>query len=247
MANKFLLFLLLFFPAGLFAQTYITGKVYDFENRKTPLQSVLVKNLTSEKFTYTKTSGEFKLLAGVGDLLEFSLNGYHTDTLYLVNLLQKAIYLPVNTTDLKEVEIVGAKINSAILAKDKDIPEFKRFQSDGLRGKKNNDRAGGIKINLGYGRYRKEQEKREALESKQKYESEVDETFNEDFVAKLTKLKDQELKDFMERYRPDPKLVAGDEPFDYTTYTIKAYGKWIKLSPSEKARRTLPKLTRDQK
>ena len=247
MINKLLVCLLLCLPYGLCAQSFLTGQVFDFENRKTPLQGVLVKNLTNGKFVYTLASGEFRLAADTGDLMELSLNGYHTDTLYLISLAKKVVYLPVNTTKLDEVEIVGAKVNPGIFTQDKDIPEFKRFQTDGLRGKKNNDRAGGIKINLGYSKYRKQQDKEEALESKEKYEREVKETFTEDFVSKLTQLKGTELKDFMEMYRPDAALVGAERPFDYTVYIAKAYSKWMKLSPSERRVPVMPKLQRNNK
>ena len=247
MINRLLVFLLLFLPLSLLAQSFVTGKVLDFENRKTPLPSVLVKNLNTGKFVYTLSSGEFRLAADTGDLMEFSLNGYHTDTLYLINLSKKVVYLPVNTTKLDEVEIVGAKVNPGIFTPDKDIPEFKRFQTDGLRGKKNNERAGGIKINLGYGKYRKEQEKEKALELKEEHEEEIKETFTEDFVYKLTKLTGKELRDFMEMYRPDATLVATERPFDYAVYTAKAYSKWVKLSPSEKSVPAMPKLKRNNK
>ncbi len=247
MANKLLIFILLVLPMELWAQSFITGKLYDFENRKTPLQNVLVKNLTSDKLTYTKASGEFKVAGKTGDLLEFSLSGYHTDTLYLINLSPKVIYLPVNTTDLKEVNIVGAKVNPGFYTPDKDVNEFKRVQTDGLRGKGNNDRAGGLKFNLGYGKYRKQQEKIKSLEQKDKYETEINKIFTEAFVSDLTKLKHQELKDFMSLYRPDAALVATDEPFDYTSYTVKAYSKWVKLSPVEKSVPAMPKLKRNNK
>lgn len=247
MANKLLVFFFLILPLELWAQSFITGKLYDFENRKMPLQSVLVKNLTSDKLTYTKASGEFKLAARTGDLLEFSLSGYHTDTLYLINLSPKVIYLPVNATDLNEVNIMGAKINQRLYTPDPDIKEFKQIQTDGLRGKGNNDKAGGFRFNLGYGKYRKQQEKIKSLEQKDKYETEINITFTEAFVSDLTGLEGKELKDFMSLYRPDAALVATDEPFDYTNYTVRAYSKWVKLTPLEKSVPSMPKLKRNDK
>ena len=244
MIGKFVLFLLFMLPMQLWAQGVINGKVYDFENKKRPLQNVRVRNLTSDKLSYTQSSGTFKLSAKIGDLLEFSLSGYHTDTLYLINLLPKTIYLPVGTTDLNEVNILGAKINNRIYTPDPDIEEFKQVQTDGLRGKGNTDRAGGIKLNLGYRKHRENQEKLKRLDSTDKYETEINGKFTDAFVSELTALKGKELKDFMERYRPTVNLVSAENPFDYTNYIIKAYSRWKKMSPAERSVPAMPKLKR---
>lgn len=246
MVSRLLILLSIVLPLELWAQSFVSGKVYDFENRKMPLQSVLVRNLTSDKLVHTKASGEFSLVAKQGDLLEFSLRGYHTDTLYLINLSPKAIYLPVNATDLKEVSIFGAKINPGFYTPDPDIKEFTRIETDGLRGKDNNDKAGGLKFNLGYGKYRKQQKKIEYLEERDKSEAKINKTFTEGFVSELTKLKGQELKNFMALYKPGAELLNTEEPFDFTTYTVKAYSRWVKLSPVEKSVPAMPKLKRKE-
>jgi len=242
MLKNLLLFLLFAAPCTLLAQNSVSGTVYDFDNNTFPLQNVRVKNLSNNQLTLTKAAGQFTISARMGDLLEFSLMGYHTDTLYLINLLPKTIYLPGNSTALKEVEIVGAKINPSILSPDPQARPYKRFTPDGLQGKGNNDRAGGLLFNLGYGKYKRQQEKIRLLEERDRFQNEINTIFTEEYVSDLVKLKGQDLKDFMSLYRPPEELVKSERPFNYAMYTIKAYHTWLKLPPEQRKVSTMPVL-----
>lgn len=238
MLKKLFLLLILVAPLWLMAQNSVSGTVYDFDNSTFPLQYVKVKNLNNNQLTLTKAAGQFSIAAKVGDLLEFSLMGYHTDTLYLINLLPKTIYLPGNATALKEVEIIGSKINPSILSPDPLARPYKRLVPDGLQGKGNNDRAGGLLFNLGYGKYKRQQEKIRLLEERDRFQTEINEVFTEAYVSDLVKLKGQDLKDFMAMYRPPEELVKSERPFNYDLYTVKAYHTWLKLPPEQ--RRIIP-------
>lgn len=242
MFKNLLLLLIFVVPFKLMAQNSVSGTVYDFENKDFPLQNVKVRNLSSNQLTLTKAAGQFSLSAKVGDLLEFSLMGYHTDTLFLINLAPKTIYLPGSSTTLKEVEIVSAKINPSILSPDPLARPYKRIAPDGLQGKGNNDRAGGLFFNLGYGKYKRQQEKIRVLEERDRYLVEINETFTEAYVSDLVKLKGQDLKDFMALYRPPEELVKSERPFNYDLYTVKAYHTWLKLPPEQRKLSQMPKL-----
>lgn len=245
MLKKLLLILILFAPVTLLAQDALLGTVYDFEIKTLPLQEVNVRNLNSSESTKTKASGKFALAAKVGDVLEFSLNGYHNDTLYVTNLSPKTIYLPASSTNLKEVKILSAKINPTILSPDPEAKEFKRVEADDYRGKPNVSKAGGIKLNLGYGKYKEQQAKAKELEEKDRYEAEINSVFTEAYVSDLVKLKGQELKDFMTLYRPTVGIVQATRPFNYKFYTVQAYHKWLKLPPSQRKPPQVPKLKKN--
>ena len=137
MVKKLILFLLVVLPLKLLAQGSVNGKVYDFDNRTFPLQKVAVKNLTNNQIAVTKAGGQFTILAKKGDLLQFSLSGYHVDTLYLTDLKPKTIYLPVNSRSLKEVAIVETKLSPYLDLENRDAKESKRVSTDGLEGKEN--------------------------------------------------------------------------------------------------------------
>lgn len=245
MLKNLLLLLVVIVPFKLMAQNSVSGTVYDFDNRTLPLQNVKVKNLNSNQVVLTKAAGQFTLSARVGDLIEFSAMGYHTDTLFLINLDPKIIFLPGNSTTLREVEIFSAKINPSILAPDPLARPYKRIATEGLQGKENNDRAGGLLFNLGYGKYRRQQEKIRVLEERDRYQTEINAIFTEAYVSDLVKLKGDDLKNFMSLYRPPEELVKSERPFNYAYYTVKAYHAWLKLSPEEKKISSMPRLKAD--
>lgn len=234
--------LIILAPFKIMAQSNVSGTIYDYDNKTFPLQGVKVRNLSSNQITLTKAAGQFSVTARVGDLLEFSSIGYHTDTLFLINLEPKNIFLPSNSTNLKEVQILGAKVNSSLLSPDPLARPYTRIGTDGLRGKGNNDRAGGLLFNLGYGKYRRQQEKIRVLEERDVYQTEINTVFTEEYVSDLVKLKGEDLKNFMSLYRPPEELVKSERPFNYSYYTVKSYHAWLKLTPEERRISSMPKL-----
>ena len=245
MFGKVVFFILLASPFLGIAQQTVSGKVYDLSDKKIALASVLVRNLATKKSTLTEATGDFSIVAKAGDLLEFSFVGYHTDTLYLINLSKRIVYLPPNSTNLKEVKILGGKINAGVLLPDPGARVFKRVENDALNGKGNNDRVGGLKFNLGYGKYKKREEAIKALEQRDFYEAEISRVFTPVYVTALTKLKGQELKDFMNIYRPSALLVERDRPFNYDYYTVSSYRTWLKLPASQRKLQLMPILKSD--
>lgn len=242
MLKELFLLLLIVAPFKMMAQSSVSGVVYDYDNRAFPLQGVKVRNLSNSQVTLTKAAGQFTLSAKVGDLVEFSSLGYHTDTLFLINLQPKTIFLPGNSTTLREVEIVSAKVNPSILERDPLAKSPTRLAADGLQGKRNNDRAGGLLFNLGYGKYKRQQEKIRLLEERDQYQAEINAIFTEQYVSDLVKLKGEDLKNFMSLYRPPEELVKSERPFNYAYYTVKSYHAWLKLSPEERRISSMPKL-----
>jgi hypothetical protein len=234
MLKKILLMLLLL-PIQLLAQSPINGRVFDFENRL-PLAQVTVENLNNKQSTKTAATGNFNLQASLGDVLTFSLKGYHTDTLYLTTLRAVAVYLPNSSISLSEVKIQSAKISPYLEVENINagIKPVKRIEGDGLQGKKNNDRAGGVILNLGFDKLKAQREKEQKLTEDEGYENEIRINFNERTVGELVKLKGQELKDFITIFQPSVQRVKADAPFNYTLYIAQAYQAWLKLPPEQR-------------
>ncbi len=245
MVKKLIFFLIIALPFKMLAQGTVSGTVYDFENKNFPLQQVAVKNLNNQQIAVTKASGQFTIPAKKGDLLQFTLVGYHVDTLYLTDLKAKNIFLPANSRTLKEVAIVDTKLSPYLDFESPEAKESKRVSTDGLEGKSNTDRAGGLKFALGYGKYRREQEKIKVLEERDTYETEINRNFNEQTVHELIKLKGQELKDFINMFKPSVPLIKTERPFNYSYYIAQAHQKWLKMPPHERRTPPMQKLKRD--
>lgn len=242
--NKFIVALLLCLPFCVKAQTVITGTVYDYAKKYVVLPGVVVRNLNAKSATITNSKGKFTLGAKVGDILEFSMLGYHTDTLYLINLLDKTIYLPEQSNGLNDVNVNGIKINGSILnARDSTAEKPSLLSTGGnLQRKGMYDKVGGLSLNLGYGKYRRQQIAERKLEEREEYLTKIDESFNAKSISEYIKLTDEEMKDFIVLYRPSVERVKADQPFNYTLYTVRAIGAWKKLSPAERKLKDLPKL-----
>lgn len=240
--KRLMLLLCSVMPLLLSAQTTITGTVMDFDNKVLPLEKVTVRNLSNNKSTQTKAAGQFSLSARAGDILEFSLVGYHTDTLYLIDLVPKKIFLPSSSTELAEVKIQSAKISPYLDVTNPDAREQHQVMTDHIDPTKNIQRAGGINLNLGFGKYKREKEKILMLEERDKWQYEIRNNYNEEKIKSLIPLRGQPLKDFMDMYRPSEHLIQTERPFNYDYYIVEAYHTWLKLPPAQRRPPPIPKL-----
>lgn len=241
---KLIIFLFLALPAGVIAQTVTTGTVFDYSKKTISLPGVSVRNINSKKTTSTNREGKYTIAATVGDLIEFSAVGYHTDTLYLTNLLNRTIYLPVKSNSLADVDVRGVRMNSQITdAKDPLAEKYTLLNTGGnLNRKRMTDKVGGLSLNLGYGKYKRQQRKEAELEEKDMYLEEIDANFSEKAVTDLTKLQGEDLKNFMIIYRPSVEQIKAERPYRYNYYISRAFVAWQKLTPQQKKLQDLPKL-----
>ncbi|NTD96830.1 hypothetical protein G6M26_09795 [Agrobacterium tumefaciens] len=241
---KLIFFLFLALPAGVIAQTVTTGTVFDYSKKTISLPGVSVRNINNKKTTSTNREGKYTIAATIGDLIEFSAVGYHTDTLYLTNLLNRTIYLPVKSNSLADVDVRGVRMNSQITdAKDPLAEKYTLLSTGGnLNRKRMTDKVGGLSLNLGYGKYKRQQRKEAELEEKDMYQEEIDANFSEKAITDLTKLQGEDLKSFMIIYRPSIEQIKAERPYRYNYYISRAFVAWQKLTPQQKKLQDLPKL-----
>lgn len=238
MLKRLFIILLLSIPIFTYAQKAVTGGVFDYDNKSFPLQKVTVRNINNSRVTVTGAAGQFTIQANKGDLLEFSLPGYHTDTLYLTNMESKTVYLPTQSTALKQVDVRGAKVSDDLNAANPNPHTSNRVT--GIQPTGNNSRAGGVGLSFG-GDGRKERAKVAALDERAAYEAEISRNFSPEHITDLIKIKGQELKDFMNMFRPSVIKVKSDSPFNYDYYIAQAYQTWLKLPPEGRKLAPVPK------
>lgn len=243
---KLILVLFLALPFGSFAQTVTTGTIYDFTKKSISLPGVTIRNLNNKKISSSNAAGKFTIQANNGDLLELSLVGYQTDTLYLTSLLAKTLFMEVKSNNLNDVDVTSVKINKSIQSPDPLAEKYTLLATGGnLDRKKMTDKVGGLNLNLGYGKYRRQQRKEAELEERDRYLQEIDENFNEKTINNLVELKGTDLKNFMVIYRPSIQKIQSERPFKYSYYIVQAYHAWLKLSPREQKLQDLPTLKKD--
>lgn len=213
------------------AQGVLTGNIFDNTNRSVLLEGATVKNLSSKAITLTNKEGHFVISAKVGDLVSFGLVGYQIDTVYLTNLFPRNVYLRVLVNSLNTVNITGIKLSPFLDLKDPSAMPSRQVDYSKERG--------GLRLNLGYNRFKRQQQKVQELEEYDDYNEEISKNFSVEFVKKLLKIDGEDLKNFMEMYRPTVNLVRAERPFNYELYTAQSYSTWIKLPVGQ---RKLPSL-----
>ena len=234
MLLKLLILFILLIPIGASAQSVLTGNIFNNSNRSVLLEGATVINLNSKALTLTDKDGHFVISAKVGDLISFGMVGYQIDTIYLTNLFPKNVYLRVSVNNLNTVNITGVKISPYLNVKDPNAIPSRQVDYSKERG--------GLRLNFGYSKFRKLQVKVQELEEYDQYNEEISKNFSAEFVKKLLKIQEADLKNFMEMYRPTVNLIKGERPFNYELYTANAYSMWIKLPSDQKKSQSLLKL-----
>jgi len=235
MWKKLYLLGLLLLPLLSLAQTtYITGNVFDNEQRGLALQDVAVRNLTTKALVVTDKDGRFAVGAKVGDLISFALSGYQTDTVYLTSLFAKNIYLRSAVNTLNTVNITTAKISPFLDTKDPDAVAARRLDASKNRG--------GLRLGLGYGKWRRQQAKERELEEAADINEEISKNFNKQVIQKLVGYKEKDLEDYIGMYRPTPEQIKSETPFNYTYYIATTFNEWKKRPAESRKMPSLPKL-----
>lgn len=100
-----LLTVMLFFPAIVFAQTRVTGRVKDNNGAPMSNVSIVVKNTT--RGATTDASGHFSVSASPKDVLIFSYTGYNPEEVILNGQVTVNVILKPEASKLSDVVIVG--------------------------------------------------------------------------------------------------------------------------------------------
>lgn len=234
MLKKLFIFLILTSPFHLFAQNALTGNVFDNDLRSLTIEGATIKNLTTNAVALSNKDGHFAINAKIGDLITIGFSGYETDTVYLIKLFPKNIYLRAKVNQLNTVNITTTKLSPYLDLKDPDAMPSRAIDYDKSRG--------GIRLNLGYGKFRKDQAKLQDLMEDERFQAEITANFNEETVKKAVKFEGKEIRDFLDMFRPTVNQIKEDRPFNYEFYIIRAYNSWIKLPLDQRKLPALPKI-----
>ncbi|WP_182923589.1 peptidase associated/transthyretin-like domain-containing protein [Pedobacter planticolens] len=226
--------LLLIAPIKIWAQNNtLTGNIFDNDNRSTALQGASIKNLNTKALVLADKDGHFAITAKIGDLISFGMVGFQTDTVYLTNLFPKNVYLRAQVNNLNTVDINGTKVSPMLGNLGNPDNKAPTHQLDYSKEK------GGLRLNLGYGKWRKEQLKIQELQQQEQYQDEITKNFNEQTIKSTVKFEGSDIRNFIDLFHPTVDQVKAERPFNYTYYIVKAYHAWLKLPQDQ---RKLPPL-----
>lgn len=196
----------------------VQGFVID-KDSKLRLAKVYIYNSRNDDGLYNNSKGEFATKAVVGDTLFAVLQGYELDKIIYSGTNTIYFQLKSKAIQLREVAIIG----SALTPKERYDQTLKEYKYATDRGSSRdllnlNSRGVGLGIDAIYNllsrKGRNARHLQEIMERDYK-EQIIDYRYNPAFVSKVLRIKDFELQDYMQQYRPsyDFALSASDYAF----------------------------------
>jgi hypothetical protein len=236
--------LLLFFY-GLFLRAYAQNK-QPIVNYKNPVEGVVYDNdtkdrvartnimdLTSGESFYNNLKGEFKIDAKPGDKLVFLKLDYLADTLTIKdnsNLIisLKRIAIPLRQVDIRDTLVTPLQRLQATKRNFSKVYGSSAY--DGILSSSPGSGAG-LSIDALWNSLSRTGRNAKHLQGiiEEDYQQNViDYRFNHSYVANITKLKDPDLTDFMQYYRPGYFIVTTATEYEFITYIRNSLKRYLR-------------------
>ncbi|MCX2432136.1 hypothetical protein [Pedobacter sp. GR22-10] len=242
-----LIFLVLsFFSMLTHAQTKpVQGLVIDKESKQR-LAKVYIYNLRTGDGLYNNTKGEFSTAAIPGDTLVAALSGYGVDTLVFHG--QPTAYFQLKSLGirLRDVVIQQKRLTPQQLY-EKSVQEYRYQTKKGSSKDLINLGTGGVGLGIDaiYNLLSKQGRNARHLQKileKDYHEDLISYRFNPNLVQQVLGIKDTELIDFMQQYRPTYQFVLDADDYSFNIFIKNAYRSY-RLNPKALQLPELPKIT----
>ena len=231
-------FLLLFLLAAVketAAQYKVKGHVLD-SSRIFPIELVTVQS-TSGKITVTDTTGFYTIDVAERDSIWFSYLGKPTPkypVLKIADVTQFDIALRVKVDVMKEVRIKTRNYKDDSVQNRRDYAKAFDFRRPSL-GTMTSVTSTGAGFDVAeiirlfqFRKNRNMEKFRERLEQEER-DKFIDHRFTKGLVKRLTGIqKEEELSDFMKKYRPTYEFTAGTSEYDFQFFIKIAYDEYRK-------------------
>jgi hypothetical protein len=244
---KLSVLLILFFTiCGIAAaqQKPVQGFVID-KDSKLRLAKVYIYNSRNDEGLYNNSKGEFATKAAVGDTLFAVLQGYGLDTIIYHGSNTVYFQLKSKAIQLKEVSIIGSKLTPKEWY-DQSQKEYKYATDRGSsRDLLNlNSRGVGLGIDAIYNllsrKGRNARHLQEIMDRDYK-EQIIDYRYNPAYVGKVLRIKDFELQDFMQQYRPSYDFALSASDYAFVVFLRNNYAAY-KRNPGTFRLKPLPQI-----
>lgn len=230
-----LLFILLASAEQIFAQYKVKGHVYD-SSRTYPIELVTVQS-TGGKLTMTDSTGFYSIDVAEKDSVWFSFLGKPTPkypVLKIADVTQFDIALRLKNDVMKEVRIKNRNYKEDSVQNRKDYAKAFNFQRPSL-GTMTSVISSGVGFDIAeiirlfqFRKNRSMEKFRERLEEEERAKF-IDHRFTKGLIKRLTGItKEEELLDFMKKYRPTYEFTAGTSDYDFQFFIKIAYEEYKK-------------------
>lgn len=210
----------------------VEGVVYDKESQERIARTNIL-NITSGQSYYNNLKGEFKIDAKPGDKLVFLKLDYLADTLTVKDNSNLLISMKRMAIPLREVTIRDTLVTplQRLRATKRDFSKI--YGSDAYDGILSTSPGGGAGISIdalwnSLSRSGREAKHLQGIIEQDYQQSVIDYRFNRSYVTNITKLKDQELTDFMGHYRPGYFIVTTATEYEFITYIRNSLKRYLR-------------------
>lgn len=202
------------------AQTVIKGEVRDLANN-TLMENVNLKNVYTQQGMTIKGDGKFSITVKKGELIEFTKVGYQTVRVRIQSEKEPEYYKIVMNKapiELKEVDVRGKQLDYK-----KDSVRYRKTYDIVMRKEKKDE----IDMrNMPLAMLSKKNRQEWAFQemyAQWEQEKYIDFVFNDKLVNRITYLEGEELKSFMQLYRPRYNFLRDVSEYEYLDYIKSCY------------------------
>src|ERR1700754_4212426 len=189
-----LIFMCCFITGAAFAQNTQKGVVFENKTR-VALPDIIIENPDNGKHALTDKFGKFVIEAKPGDKLLFTGSFYRPNTILLINLKPKEVFLIPKQTMLNEVQVTNTELKTR--KGEYTDPAF-HGQTVVYHRDKNGNYDGGIIIRLHWwDKDDKKRKKHEEFIRNEEIQDEIAEVFSADNIARYVPLKEPDLDNFI--------------------------------------------------
>ena len=200
----------------------IEGVVYDKDTKERVARTNIINNTTGESF-YNNLKGEFWIDAKAGDQLIFIKEDYLPDTLMVKDKGNLIVSLQRSAIPLKEVTIHDSLATPLQQFQATRKSFSKAYGSNAYSDVLSTAPGGGAGLSIdaiwnSFSRSGRNSQHLQGIIQSDYQQNVIDYRFNKTYVGNITKLKGQELTNFMVRYRPGYYTVTTATEYEFITY-----------------------------
>lgn len=225
------------------AQTFLKGKVVDDLYDRVVIGAT-VKNKRTNSISQSDMGGNYKISATAGDVILFSSIGYSHDSITVTDDMLLGpfdIALTRNVVLLEEIQV--GQLNPYqmdSLARREEYDSLLNVTTSKVIGGRNNTLSDGVGISISPISHfsRKEKNLRRFQRNFEEYEKEyyIDYKFSFNYVAKVTQMKGDSLRQFILQYRPGYEFCRRNSFDQMLVYINDSYREYLNKNTPEAER-----------
>ncbi|MDE3252901.1 MAG: hypothetical protein KGO92_08840 [Bacteroidota bacterium] len=225
--------LLVFFLAHAQKPVYRYGYLKDSATQE-PIVLASVTNLNTKTTVMTSKTGRFRIELKENEILSFAAVDYHFDTIHYTGKYitedTLSLFLTSLTHSLGNVTVSGRRFSRYQLDSMERRSDFLHVVSYKIPTVSQANSGAGIALNIDhFSRHERNKRKAWAFFEANEEEAYINYRFPAALVAKYSGLKNEQLQDFMQQYRPDynwlRKNTTEEDVLYYINEKLKSYHK----------------------